>query len=304
VIAQLAVGGGVASKELAVAERGHGARGVARPTLAKAMAQSTNSAGGFLVEREVADEVLRSLRAQSAVLSMPGVRRIEVNSDELVINAVSSGGAAAYTSENAAIPVSEMTFSQSVLLKPTPLTALIPVPNVVLRNALANPDLDGLLRSNLVEIVSLRADLSMLRGAGVAPEPLGLTNMVGTASGLDLGANGGYLSLPQVRAIASIPRSMPSPCYLLAAVDDDGAVAGFSGSWAASWSSNSAAPSAAPSVMLSPRASAARWPRCAMKSGHVGTGRCEAPGGSPAARRSRRPGCGRRRPRGHGRRRP
>jgi HK97 family phage major capsid protein len=172
--------------------------------ITKAMAQGTPAAGGYLVERQVADDVMRSLRAQSAVLSLP-VRRLEVR-DSLVVNAVSSGSMASYTAENAAIAPSEMVLSQTVLLEPRALAALVPASNKLLRNAARNPALDALLREDMAEVLSLRADLAFLRGTGTGEEPLGIVNTVGVDSGLSLGADGAYLSLPQVRAIASIPR--------------------------------------------------------------------------------------------------
>lgn len=123
--------------------------------LAKAMAEATGTAGGFLVQSDVAADVYRSLRAQSVVLSMPGVRRVPV-AKELLVNSISSGPAAQYTAENANLPVSEASFSQDVLLRPRALGTVVPVSNRLLRDARDTPDLDALLRDELAEIMALR----------------------------------------------------------------------------------------------------------------------------------------------------
>ena len=153
----------------------------------KALAEVTPSAGGYLVPVEVSAEVLRMLRARSAVFRM-GARVVPVKK-ELDVTSLSSGATAYYVAENAQIPVSEQTFAQVALLRPRELAALVPISNRLLRDA-DNPAADEIIRTDLAEVLALRADLAFLRGTGAAGEPLGIRNTTGLTPAPDLGANG------------------------------------------------------------------------------------------------------------------
>jgi HK97 family phage major capsid protein len=200
VLARLAAGGSPAEKSLR--------RDGGRPLLAKALAEATNSAGGFLVASEIANDVYRSLRSQSAVLSMPGVRTVPVKK-ELLVNSISSGPAASYVAENAHLAVSEPVFQQDVLLRPKALGTVVPVSNRLREDAIENPELDEILRDELAEIMALRADLAFLLGPGTSSQPLGLAHASRTGTTVDpitVPTDGFYMSLPQVRYLASVPR--------------------------------------------------------------------------------------------------
>lgn len=126
--------------------------GVESGRLAKALAEATGSAGGFLVPQDVADEVFRMVRAQSAVMSL-GPRIVGVRK-ELVVNSVASGATASYVLENAATPVSELTFAQQVILRPKELATMVPVSNRMLRDAVETPAVEELIRQELAEIMA------------------------------------------------------------------------------------------------------------------------------------------------------
>ncbi|MBA2358875.1 MAG: phage major capsid protein, partial [Actinobacteria bacterium] len=93
----------------------------------KALSEGTGSSGGFLVPVEVSAEVVRLIRARSAIAKL-GPRVVPV-SKELAVTSISTGATAYYVAENAAIPVSEESFAQAVLLRPKELAALVPVSN-------------------------------------------------------------------------------------------------------------------------------------------------------------------------------
>jgi HK97 family phage major capsid protein len=156
--------------------------------LSKALAEGTGTAGGYLVPVQLAAEVLTMLRARSAVMRMgPTVVPVE---KELDINSLSTGASASYVAENARIPVSEQTFAQSVLLRPKDLTALVPISNRLLKDAASNPSIEQVIRSDLAEVMALRADLAFLRGTGVGAEPTGVRNSTGLTPAPSLGTNG------------------------------------------------------------------------------------------------------------------
>jgi HK97 family phage major capsid protein len=66
----------------------------------KALSVSTPAGGGVLVPLELAKEVLGLVRARSAIMSMPGVRVVEV-AKELDVNSITTGLSASYALENA-----------------------------------------------------------------------------------------------------------------------------------------------------------------------------------------------------------
>ena len=139
--------------------------------MSKAMAEGTPSAGGYLVDSETSSDVLRALRARSAIYSLkPTVVPVK---KELAITSVSAGAAAYYVAENANVPVSEPTLAQAPLLQPKELAALVPVSNRLLRDAAETPQLEQVLRDDLAELMALRADLAFIQGTGTGAEPRG-----------------------------------------------------------------------------------------------------------------------------------
>jgi HK97 family phage major capsid protein len=174
----------------------------------KALAAATPSAGGSLVEPEVAADVLVRIRAR-AVVYRAGARVVPVKKS-LAINALSAGATAYYVAENAAIPVSEETFSQDVILSPRELAALVPVSNRLLRDA-DNPAIEEIVRGDLARIMALRADLAFLRGTGASVEPVGISNTAGLTPAPDLGANGGTPDYDTLMEVVAALRDAGAP---------------------------------------------------------------------------------------------
>ena len=188
-------------KELSDAERGF-----LRECQQKAMAESTDTAGGYLIHPEWMPDILGLLRS-AAVVRAAGIRTIGF-SKSMAQTAISSGSTAYYHLENAHVSPSELTLTEAPLLTPKNLTGLVPVSNFLLGDA---PEADQMVRDDLVEVIALREDLSFLQGTGSAGEPRGMKNMTGrTLDPLALGANGGYLSLPQTRQIRNTVRAFNS----------------------------------------------------------------------------------------------
>jgi HK97 family phage major capsid protein len=178
----------------------------------KAMAEMTDSAGGYLVPIEWMDDILGLLRAQSIV------RRAnprEIPFGKLMNQtSISSGASASYTGENLRIAPSEMTFAEAPLLTPKNLTALVPVSNYLLADA---PNADGIIRDDLVEVIALREDIEFLRGTGAGGAPLGLRNKVGvTLDPLTVPANGFQPTLADLRRIRATFRNQNAGAVRLA----------------------------------------------------------------------------------------
>jgi HK97 family phage major capsid protein len=174
----------------------------------KALAESTGSAGGYIVPPQLASEIVMAIRSRSAVLGM-GVTVVPV-AKELDIAGISSGATASFVSENSSIPVSQQSFVSNALLRPKALAALVPVSNRLLRDAATTPALEAVLIRDIAEVIALREDLSFLQGTG-SVEPLGITNMTGLTPPPDLGANGSFPDFDLFKAALANMRSINAP---------------------------------------------------------------------------------------------
>ncbi len=175
----------------------------------KAMAEATDSAGGYAVPTEDAGEIMRLIRARSAVMRM-GPRVVPV-AKELDVTSFATGSAAYYVAENAAIPTSEPTLAQRALLRPRELAALVPVSNRLLRDAAGSSDLESVIRDDLAEVLALRTDLAFLQGIGTGGEPLGIRNQPGLTPGPDLGTDGGTPDFDDFKNLVAGLRAANAP---------------------------------------------------------------------------------------------
>jgi HK97 family phage major capsid protein len=174
----------------------------------KALALGTEAAGGYLVAEEVADDVMRQLRARSVVMRMQP--RIIGVQKELAVTSLASAATAYYVPENAHIAPSEPTFAEAPLLRPRELAALVPVSNRLLRAAAEEPGIEEVLRSDLAEILALRADLAFLQGTG-GIEPLGIRNTPGLTAGPPMGTDGRAPTFDDLKLVVANLRSANAP---------------------------------------------------------------------------------------------
>lgn len=178
-------------------------------TMTKALAVGTNSSGGYLVAPQVAEDVMRMIRARS-VISRLGPRVVPV-ARTLAVTSISTSATAYYVAENAAIPISEPTFAQTPLLTPKELTALVPVSNRLLSDAAISPAVEQVLRQDLAEIMALRQDLAFIQGTGTGGEPLGLVNVPGLTPAPSLGANGRAPTFDDLKDMMGALRAQNAP---------------------------------------------------------------------------------------------
>ncbi len=187
---------------------GDGGRRAAPGALAKALAEATDSAGGYVVPVEVASDIARMVRARSAVVQL-GPTVVPVRK-ELDLPALSSGAAAYYTAENAAIAVSGETFTVALALRPKALAAMVPVSNRLLLDAQTDPSIEDVIRQDLAEVLALRQDLAFLQGVGTT-EPLGLKNTPGLTPAPSLGVNGGTPTFDNLKDMVAGLRAANAP---------------------------------------------------------------------------------------------
>lgn len=180
--------------------------------VATALAEATDSAGGFMVPQEWMPDILGLLRAATTV-RRAGPRIVPFNK-QMNQTSISSGATASYTAENATIAASNQVFAEAPLLTPKNLTGLVPVSNYLLADAAAAEEL---VRADLAEVMALREDLAFLRGTGSGGEPLGLRNKSGiTLNPIAVPANGFQPTIANLRQIRATFRNLNSGAVRLA----------------------------------------------------------------------------------------
>lgn len=137
---------------------------------AKALSESVMSEGGALVPDEYVEEVIELLRARSVVRAL-GAVQLPMNSGSLTMSRQTGAASASYVGENRRIPTSQQQFGQ-LQLSAKKLAALTPISNDLLRDG--SPRVDGVVRDDLVTVMSLREDLAFLRDDGTENKPKGL----------------------------------------------------------------------------------------------------------------------------------
>lgn len=160
-------------------------RGILPASVAKALTEGTNTAGGFVVPPQYVAEIIPLLRTY-AVVRASGARVIPLRQN-LTQPRLSASGAANYIGENTVITVSQQTFEQfSLAVKK--LAALVAVSNDLLRDA--DPAVDAIVRDDVVAAMALKQDLQFIRGTGSATAPTGVRNQTGIQT-LTIGAGNG-----------------------------------------------------------------------------------------------------------------
>ena len=153
--------------------------GAKTETERRALAEGTDSAGGFTVPAVVSAELIDNLRAASVAVRA-GARTVPLTSATNTIAAVASDPTPAWRSENAAIAESDPTF-RAVTFTPRSLAVLVKVSRELIEDSL---NLETELPRLLSAALATELDRVALLGTGTAPQPRGIANTsgIGTAA--------------------------------------------------------------------------------------------------------------------------
>lgn len=146
--------------------------------IVKALGTNVGTGGGFLVPEQFSSEIIELLRAR-AVVRGAGPIIIPMNGGTMTIPKQTGGATSNYIGENATEPSTEQTFGD-VVLTFKKLRALVPISNDLLRFGV--PQVDTIVRDDLVASMALHEDLRFLRGDGTQNDPKGLRNWVNPAN--------------------------------------------------------------------------------------------------------------------------
>lgn len=147
-------------------------------SVARALSEGTNSAGGYLVPPEYSRELIELLRAQT-IIRKSGARAIPMNSNVLNVPRLNTGGTSTYVGEASNISPTNQEFGQ-LTLTAKKLATLTVMSNELLADS--SPSVDAIVRDDLVQSMSLKEDITFLRATGSATTPTGLLNLVDTGN--------------------------------------------------------------------------------------------------------------------------
>ncbi len=183
----------------------------------KALAESTDSIGGFLLTPELANSVAMLIRNRVAVTQLP-VTRVTPKSKRYDLIGLASGAEANWLTENAAIPSSTPTFEVKASMVPRPLGSLVAISNRLLADAVAgNPftagSADDVIKNDVADLLAVTMDAGLLLGDSAGPAPKGILRTTGTTPVADgiIGADGSTPSYETLVAIVSALREQNMP---------------------------------------------------------------------------------------------
>lgn len=137
--------------------------------IAKALAEGTPEAGGYVVPPEYSTEIIELLRARAVVRQM-GPTILPMRSNVINIPKLTGGATANYVGENTNIPTSQQTFGL-LTLTAKKLSAMVPISNDLIRDS--SPQADAVVRDDMVAALAMREDIAFLRDDGTNNKPKG-----------------------------------------------------------------------------------------------------------------------------------
>ncbi len=154
----------------------------------KALAEGTDSAGGYLVPVEHSSQLVELLAAKTAVRAA-GATIIPMNSDTLQIPSQTGGATAYWVAENAQITASDQTWGQ-VQLQAKKLAALTKLSAELFEDS--DPGVEALVMADLARVLAIEEDIKYLTGDGSGNTPEGLEEISGVhVDTTTLGTDGG-----------------------------------------------------------------------------------------------------------------
>lgn len=190
----------------------------------RALAEGSDSAGGYTVPTTLAADLIDRLRAQS-VVNRAGARVVPLTTNSHSIAKLLTDPTPAWRSEAGAITESDPTFGQ-VTFAPHSLAVIVKVSRELLDDSL---NVGSALPEVLTKALAQEMDRVALFGSGTAPEPRGVANV----SGISTNALGSSLAsyAPLVAARTSLlTANAGEPSAIIMHPRDEGTFAGLTDS--------------------------------------------------------------------------
>jgi HK97 family phage major capsid protein len=162
----------------------------------RALAEGSDSAGGFTVPDILSAELIDRMRARLITAKL-GARTVPLTSDNLSIARLATDPVAAWRLENAPVAESDPTF-EALKFVPRSLAVLVKASVEVLQDSL---NIETALTNAFAGSMAVEVDRVALEGSGVAPEPRGIKNTAGVNELAAVGAITSYDPLIDLMAL-------------------------------------------------------------------------------------------------------
>ncbi len=136
----------------------------------KALSATTPSDGGFLIDEEMATDMIPLLYNQVVVTNL-GARRIPMKTGVMNFPKMTQGSTSYYLGENADATISQQVFG-NIRMSSKKLITLVPISNDLIRSSSLSAD--RYVRDDMIQQMRLKMDYTSLYGAGTAYTPMGL----------------------------------------------------------------------------------------------------------------------------------
>ena len=154
----------------------------------RALAEGTDSAGGYTVPTVLSSQLIDLLRKKSRVVQA-GAMSLPVDSDRHEFAKLASDPTPGWRAEGAAVAESDPTFTR-VVFEPKSLAVQVKVSEELLQDSV---NIETALQNSLSNALALEVDRAALFGSGSSNQPLGLFNMPGLQS-VSMGTNGAAIA--------------------------------------------------------------------------------------------------------------
>lgn len=187
----------------------------------RALAEGTDSAGGYTVPDILSARLIDRLRSASVVFRA-GAQTVPLQSDVSYVAKVATDPVPAWRSENAAVNESDPTFAR-VTFTARSLAVLVKVSRELLEDSL---NMETALPDLLSVALAQELDRVALLGTGTAPEPRGVANFASlTSSGVTGAELKGYA--PLIKARTALRTANSDATAFIMSPRDEGQLAGL-----------------------------------------------------------------------------
>lgn len=176
----------------------------------RALAEATDSAGGYTVPDILSAELIDKARASSVVMRA-GAQTVPLTSDNNTIAKVLTDPTPAWRSEAGTVANDDGTFG-AVVLTPRSLAVQIDISQELMADSI---NLRTALPNILAAAMAVELDRVALIGSGSAPEPRGVTNTSGIGTFAQDGLIASYANLSKARTGILTANRGPVSAYIM-----------------------------------------------------------------------------------------
>lgn len=190
----------------------------------RALAEGTDSAGGYTVPTSLSAQLIDALRAASVVVQA-GARTVPLDTNSVAVAKLLTDPVPTWRAENGAVNESDPTFSQ-VVFEPKSLAVMTKISLELMQDSV---NIATELPRILAAALALELDRVALLGTGSAPEPRGIANVSGIGTTALGGAFANYAPLLTART-GILTRNGGMPGAVIMNPRDEGALSGWTDS--------------------------------------------------------------------------